>query len=131
MILRPSLVALGTGLALATSVAAAPVRSPRPPAPAKPASSEPPIHYVVKPGDTLFELGRAYLRKPSDYRRVQRANQISRPRVMPIGLTLRIDQDLLKTTPIAARLSAFSGRVQVETDGRLAPARIGLAIAEG
>jgi hypothetical protein len=131
MILRPSLVALGTGLALATSVAAAPVRSPRPPAPAKPASSEPPIHYVVKPGDTLFELGRAYLRKPSDYRRVQRANQISRPRVMPIGLTLRIDQDLLKTTPIAARLSAYSGRVQVETDGRLVPARIGLAIAEG
>jgi hypothetical protein len=131
MILRPSLVALGTGLALATSVAAAPVRSPRPPAPAKPASSEPPIHYVVKPGDTLIELGRAYLRKPSDYRRVQRANQISRPRVMPIGLTLRIDQDLLKTTPIAARLSAFSGRVQVETDGRLVPARIGLAIAEG
>lgn len=131
MILRPSLVALGTGLILATSVAAAPMRSPRPPAPAKLAASEPPIHYVVKRGDTLFDLGQAYLRKPSDYRRVQRANQISRPRVMPVGLTLRIEQDLLKTTPIAARLSAFSGRVQVETDGRLAPARLGLPIAEG
>jgi hypothetical protein len=31
-----------------------------------------PVAYVVKPGDTLIGLGRAYLTKPSDYRRCRR-----------------------------------------------------------
>jgi len=131
MIPRPWLVAFLAGLALATGAAAAPVPSSRAPALAKPPPSEPPVSYVVRAGDTLFGLGQAYLRKPGDYRQVQRANQISRPRALPTGKTLRIDQSLLKTTPIAAQLSAFSGPVQVETGGRLSPARVGMPIAEG
>jgi hypothetical protein len=128
MILRPSLFALASVLALASGPA---LCAPR--APAKPAAApaDPPVRYVVRPGDTLFDLGRAYLRKTNDYRHVQRANQISRPRVMPTGKTLTIASDLLKTVPIDARLSAFSGKVEIETDGRRTPAQTGMALKEG
>jgi hypothetical protein len=135
MILRPSLFAPVLSwtavLALAaTPVAAAPPAKARPSAP-KPASGEPPVNYVVQRGDTLIGLGRSYLRKPSDYRRVQAANQINRPTAMPTGKILVIDPNLLKTTPIDARLSAFSGQVEVETNGQRAPARAGMTIQEG
>jgi hypothetical protein len=50
---------------------------------------------------------------------------------MPAGKTLVIDPNLLKTTPIDARLSAFSGQVEVETNGQRAPARAGMTIQEG
>ena len=131
MILRPSLFAVSAVLALAsTPVVAAPPAKAKPPA-ARPASGEPPVSYVVQRGDTLIGLGRDYLRKPGDYRRVQSANQISRPTAMPVGKTLVIDPNLLKTTPIDARLSAFSGPVEVETNGQRAPARAGMTIQEG
>jgi hypothetical protein len=131
MIHRPSLFALASVLALASGPALC-----APPASARPAKSvtspaDPPVRYVVRPGDTLFELGRAYLRKTNDYRHVQRANQISRPRVMPTGKTLVIDADLLKTVPIDARLSAFSGKVEIETAGRRVPAQTGMGLKEG
>jgi len=130
MILRPSLFALASVLALASSPAPCAPRTPaKPPKAAAPA--DPPVRYVVQRGDTLFDLGRAYLRKTNDYRHVQRANQISQPRVMPVGKTLTIDADLLKTVPIDARLSAFSGKVEIETDGRRAPAQMGMALREG
>ena len=135
MIVRPSLLApilsWAAALALAsTPVMAAPPAKARPPV-AKPASGDPPVNYVVQRGDTLIGLGRNYLRKPGDYRQVQTANQISRPTAMPVGKTLSIDPNLLKTTPIDAQLSAFSGKVEVETNGRRAPAQTGMVIQEG
>ena len=90
-----------------------------------------PVAYVVQPGDTLIGLAAAYLRRPADYRRVQRDNQISRPRALQIGSRLMIDPDLLRSTPIDARLSAVSGTVQVETNGARAPARAGMVLVEG
>ncbi|HWW27413.1 MAG TPA: FecR domain-containing protein, partial [Caulobacter sp.] len=131
MILRPSLFALAAVLALASGPAlGAPRASAKPSKPAA-APVDPPVRYVVRRGDTLFDLGRAYLRRTNDYRHVQRANQISRPRVMPVGKTLTIQADLLKTQPIDARLSAFSGRVEIETDGRRVPAEKGMTLREG
>jgi len=128
MILRPSLFALASVLALASGPA---LCAPRGLAKSVAVPVDPPVRYVVRRGDTLFDLGRAYLRRTTDYRHVQRANQISRPRVMPVGKTLTIDADLLKTVPIDARLSAFSGKVEIETDGRRAPAQTGMALKEG
>ena len=95
------------------------------------ASPEPPVLYVVKPGDTLIGLASAYLNRPSDYLQVQRANQIARPRALRIGSTLRIDPNLLKSTPIDARLSSVNGAVLIETSGQRAPARAGMALVEG
>jgi hypothetical protein len=134
MIVRPSLLALTAVLALASSsVLAAPQAPAKVQSKTKPAAppADPPIRYVVQKGDTLIGLGRAYLRKPGDYRPVQTANQISRPTSLPVGKTLRIDSRLLKTTPIDARLSAFSGKVEVETKGQRAPAQTGMVIQEG
>jgi hypothetical protein len=37
------------------------------------------VAYVVKPGDTLIGLGRAYLNRPGDYRAVQKANRVPSP----------------------------------------------------
>ena len=135
MIVRPSLfgpiLSWAAILTLAsTPVLAAPPAKASPPV-AKSAPGEPPVNYVVQRGDTLIGLGRDYLRKPGDYRRVQTANQISRPKALPVGKTLSIDPNLLKTTPIDARLSAFSGKVEIETDGRRAPAQTGMVIQEG
>ncbi|MET3666891.1 FecR domain-containing protein [Caulobacter sp. 1776] len=92
---------------------------------------EPPVAYAVKPGDTLIGLGRAYLNRPGDYRAVQKANRVKRPRRMRAGSQLNIDPMLLKSTPIAASLSACTGPVFIETNGRQAPARIGMALSEG
>lgn len=97
----------------------------------KAAPAEPPVSYVVKPGDTLIGLGRAYLNGPNDYKSVQKANKVREPRRLRPGSQLNIDPNLLKSTPIAASLSAFSGPVQVEAGGQRAPARVGMALAEG
>lgn len=94
-------------------------------------AAEPPVSYVVKPGDTLIGLGQAYLNRPSDYRRVQKANGVQEPRRLRPGSRLNIDPNLLKSTPIAATLSAFTGPVQIETNGQKAPARVGMSLSEG
>lgn len=94
-------------------------------------AAEPPVSYVVKPGDTLIGLGQAYLNRPSDYRRVQKANGVQEPRRLRPGSRLNIDPNLLKSTPIAATLSAFTGPVQIETNGQRAPARVGMSLSEG
>jgi hypothetical protein len=104
-------------LALATAAVAAP--------------PDAPVAYVVKPGDTLIGLAASYLTKPSDYLAVQKANQIARPRHLKIGSRLLIDPNLLKSTPIDARLSAVSGPVELETAGQRAPARAGMLLVEG
>lgn len=98
---------------------------------AKAAPLEAPIAYVVKPGDTLIGLGRAYLTKPGDYRVVQKTNRVQQPKRLRPGSRLNIDPNLLKSTPIAASLSAFTGPVFIETDGQRAPARVGMSLAEG
>jgi hypothetical protein len=95
------------------------------------AQAEPPVAYMVKPGDTLIGLGRAYLNRPSDYRTVQKTNRVQEPKHLRPGSQLNIDPNLLKSTPIAATLSAFSGPVQIESGGQRIPARVGMPLAEG
>ena len=117
--------AAGAGLYLLASAAAgAALAQTAPPA-------EPPVAYVVKPGDTLIGLARDYMHRPSDYRTVQKANRVAQPRRLRPGSQLNIDPNLLKSTPIPASLSAFSGPVFVETGGRRAPARVGMPLSEG
>lgn len=117
--------AVGAGLVLAWALGAgsANAQARRP--------VEPPVAYVVKPGDTLIGLGRAYLNRPGDYKTVQKTNRVQQPRRLRAGMALSIDPNLLKSTPIAASLSAFSGPVFIETNGQRVPARIGMALAEG
>ena len=107
--------------ALATSAARAQTSAP----------AEPPVAYMVKPGDTLIGIAARYMNRPSDYRAVQKANGVARPTRLRSGSQLNIDPNLLKATPIVASLSAFSGPVLIETGGQSTPARVGMPLREG
>jgi hypothetical protein len=120
-------------LAGALIALAIPRASPAQPIPgsAMATSENAPILYTVKAGDTLYDLGRAWLNTPSNWRLVQRDNQIRDPRRLTPGSIIRFNPALLKTRPLDAHLAAFSGAVQVEIDGRSVPPRVGLTINEG
>jgi len=118
------------GALIALAVPRASLAQPTPP-PAMAASENAPILYTVKAGDTLYDLGRAWLNTPADWKRVQRDNHIRDPRRLTPGAIIRFDPALLKTRPLEARLAAFSGAVQVEIDGRNVPPRVGLPVNEG
>ncbi|VAW03046.1 hypothetical protein MNBD_ALPHA04-1853 [hydrothermal vent metagenome] len=87
--------------------------------------------YIFKRGDTLIDLATKYLRKPSDYRIVQRLNRIANPHFIPVGKKVHIPFRLLKYRSSEARLSAFRGKVSIVTGGRQIAASKGLDIAEG
>lgn len=95
------------------------------------AAVEPPVAYVVKPGDTLIGLASRYMNRPGDYRTVQRTNRVAQPTRLRPGSQLNIDPNLLKSTPIAASLSAFTGPVFIEMGGQRTPARVGMPLSEG
>ncbi len=95
------------------------------------AQTPPDARYVVRKGDTLYDLGTRYFVRPGDYQVVARANQIADPRRLRPGSTLVVPYRVLKTNPIAAEIVAFSGSVRIEQGGRLMPPRLGLPIMEG
>jgi len=104
-----------------------------PPAAKAQASSAPSdtATYVVRPGDTLYDLAERYMIRPGDALQVGRLNRIAEPRRLQPGTTLRIPVRLLRTEPVVARLAAFRGDVTIAAPaGPLAPV-IGLVVPEG
>jgi hypothetical protein len=93
--------------------------------------ADPPVRYVVKPGDNLFTLGRDYLLRPQDYRLVQQTNHVADPRRLKVGSTLLFEASLLKSRPTEAHITAFSGQVRVIGPARTAGASIGMGVGEG
>lgn len=71
------------------------------------------IRYVVRSGDTLYDLAQTNFVRVSDYRSVQRLNRVVDPRRMAVGRTLVIPTNLLKSEPIQARIVSFRGNVQL------------------
>lgn len=95
------------------------------------AAAEPSEPYVVKAGDTLYDLGRNYLVNPGDYRLVQRLNGIADPRRIMPGRTLRIPVRLLRTRPVEVRVGAYRGPVQATLAGRPLALSVGTVLPEG
>lgn len=95
--------------------------------------SQTPVQYRVKPGDTLIALSARWFVRTDSWTSVQRLNRVGDPLRLAVGKTLSIPRDLLKTEPIAAKVVAFRGAVElagkVPTLG--APVREGMAIATG
>jgi hypothetical protein len=91
---------------------------------------EPPAQYVVKAGDTLYELAANYLLRPADASTVRRLNRIANPRRLGIGRVLLIPAELLRSEPITGQLVAYSGQVTVQGPGS-GPLRLGMPVAEG
>ncbi|TAJ69606.1 MAG: LysM peptidoglycan-binding domain-containing protein [Phenylobacterium sp.] len=91
---------------------------------------EAPTRYSVRAGDTLYDLAQRYLVRPSAAGVVQRLNRIADPRRLPIGRTLDVPTDLLRTEPVVARLVAYSGPVSVRGSGA-GPLRLEMPVREG
>lgn len=118
---------IGLAVALASMVllAGAPALS------QDPAAGSTTIAYVVKPGDTLFDLAERYLVRPGDYRTVARLNRVTDPRRLGVGRSLDIPLPLLRTGPAEARIANFRGAVMVEAGGAPQPAQAGRVLREG
>lgn len=93
--------------------------------------AEAPITYVVRAGDTLFDLAREYLNRPSDYRQLQRQNNVANPRRMATGRDLAIPVSLLRTRADPARLESYRGQVQLQRTGQNLPLSAGMSLMEG
>ncbi len=94
---------------------------------------QPPVLYRVKPGDTLIALSAKWFVRDNSWTAVQRLNRIADPVRLPVGKTLSIPRDLLKSEPVGAKVVAFRGAVAVagKTPVIGAPVREGMAIATG
>lgn len=83
--------------------------------------------YAVRPGDTLWAIGRAHLIRPDDWPQVQRLNRLTSDRLVP-GMRLRIPFDLMRLRPVPARVLAARGDAHVLRAGgqraTLAPDRL-------
>ncbi|MBD7940747.1 FecR domain-containing protein [Brevundimonas guildfordensis] len=96
-------------------------------APSRPTET---LDYVVRRGDTLFDLATAYMNRPLDYRRVQRENRVVNPRRLAIGRTLALPVDLLRADPDQARIAGFRGAVTLHQDGVAAAPTAGQIVRE-
>ena len=84
----------------------------------KPKAKVETVVYVVRRGDTLYDLAANYLLRTSDYAVVQRRNRIANPRRLPIGAKLEIPVALLRTTPTEARVASYRGEASASVQGR-------------
>lgn len=92
------------------------------------AAETPAYHrYTTQAGDTLIGIGEKLLRGPTDWRRVQRINRITDPYRVPVGSVLRIPVSLMRSEPVAARVS----RVQGEVSGTRGPLEPGTQVVGG
>jgi hypothetical protein len=92
-----------------------------------------PVRYIVKPGDNLITLAGKWFVRSDSWPIVQRLNRIADPVRIPIGKTLSIPRDLLKSEPVGAKVIAFRGAVTLagKTPTLNAPVREGMAVATG
>ena len=88
------------------------------------------IVYTVRNGDTLIGLGSRYFVSAEAYRTVQRINRIPDSGILRVGSTIVIPTNILKFTPLEARVIAFKGRATSTRAGRSADISVGSRLAE-
>ena len=89
------------------------------------------IRYVVRKGDTLYELAVNYMVARDEWRTVSRINRIVNPRGIPVGTPLTIPVGLLKSEPLRARIIGFKGDARIEQGGRTMAMATGQAVQTG
>ncbi|MBB6366779.1 hypothetical protein FHR56_001892 [Xanthomonas sacchari] len=75
-------------------------------------------HYRVRPGDTLWDLGRRYLRPDVNWMLLGQHNQVADPYRLAPGARLRFPIAWLRVQPAPARLVALRGQISVQTADR-------------
>ena len=113
----PAAVAAGSALGFLASLPAA--------------AAEPMETYVVRKGDTLYELGRRYFSRAEDYRTVARLNRVRDPRSLQVGARLKVPARLLRVTPVEARVAGYKGSVTATVAGSTIALTRGALLAEG
>lgn len=89
------------------------------------------VTYVVRPGDTLEALSRAYLVPERDWRALRQLSGVRDPRRLPTGRTLAIPRSWLRYKVEPARLASYRGSIAITVGGRgIAPA-VGVLVGEG
>lgn len=97
----------------------------------RPAPAPDSLAYAVQRGDTLIDLATAYLKRPEDYRQIQRDNRIADPRRLAVGRTLNIPFSLLRANPDYARIASFRGAVTLTQGGASGLPAQGQTVSEG
>lgn len=90
--------------------------------------------YRVRPGDTLWDLGRAHLRADVPWERLQAHNGIDDPLALPPGSVLRFPVDWLRVRPAPATVLALQGEASVHPAGaahRAGPLQAGARVHAG
>ena len=96
-----------------------------------PPRSDDSIIYVVRAGDTLERLARAYLVPGQQWRALQRRTKVSDPRRLPVNRTLSIPRAWLRYKVEPARLASYRGSVSISVGGRQAVLTPGISVGEG
>ena len=73
--------------------------------------------YVTAAGDTLYEVAQRYLTDAGGWRALARLNNVSAPRRLPAGMTLRLPLALLRRDSMSASIVALSGLVTARWHG--------------
>ncbi|TNE39663.1 MAG: LysM peptidoglycan-binding domain-containing protein [Sphingomonadales bacterium] len=89
------------------------------------------IRYVVRKGDTLYQLAADYMVERDEWRTVGRINRIANPRAIPVGTSLTIPVGLLKSEPLSAHIIGFKGDVRIEQGSRTTAMAAGQAVQTG
>lgn len=97
----------------------------------KPKAKVETVVYVVRRGDTLYDLAANYMLRTGDYAVVQRRNRIANPRRLPVGAKLEIPVALLRTTPTDARVASYRGEASAVVQGRTIAITRGMLLPEG
>jgi len=88
--------------------------------------------YRVRPGDTLWDLGGAYLKPGVDWHRLQQHNHIADPYRLSPGLRLRIPLTWLRQQPAQARVIALVGNATaISSAGAERPVSEGMELGTG
>lgn len=88
--------------------------------------------YLTVPGDTLSGIGQQYLKKPSDWPKVQSANGVPIPRHLPANTRIKIPVELLKVTPAPVTVTAVTGNTRFKpADGPFQPLTAGSQLNGG
>jgi hypothetical protein len=92
---------------------------------------EAPLHYVVRSGDTLFQLARRYLAAGHDWRTLGKLWHVRNPRRLPVGRTFTIPRAWLRWTADDARVVGLRGTVSLQAGGRPLRPAVGIVLPEG
>lgn len=80
------------------------------------AETDPTIEIKVKQGDTLINIGRAYLNVPDNWRKVAEINRIKNTDLIFPDQILRVPVSLLKGSPVKGKISFIKGKVAMHSE---------------